>query len=190
MYIPLGQVLLQKKYADNTYRKSFLFLNKHCYAIWQCRNHSSQVGGTTFTYIEVYGPTYVVVLLIVYEHASNPRIYVGNSCYFYVRSTAGYNWASPGTLRYRTLHNYLPVCMKLVQFSQPSFHFNGTKNTEHFRLEEFMFSPYINGSLKHGTCSVVSEKKSLDWKTDPVLQSLIHIYRMRVHRVSPTFDQY
>jgi hypothetical protein len=82
---------LQKKYADNTYRQSFLFVNKHCHAIWQCRNHSSQVGGTTFTYIVVYGPTYVVVLLIVYEHASNPRIYVGNSCYFYVRSTAGYN---------------------------------------------------------------------------------------------------
>jgi hypothetical protein len=65
--------------------------------------------------------------------------------------------------------------MKLVQFSQPSFHFNETKNTEHFRLEEFIFSPYINGSLKHRTCSVVSEKKSLDWKTDPVLQSLPYI---------------
>ena len=94
MYVPLGKVFFKKKYADNTYRQSFLFLNKHCHAIWQCRNHSSQVGGTTFTYIVVYGPTYVVVLLIVYEHASNPRIYVGNSCYFYVRSTAGFNWAS------------------------------------------------------------------------------------------------
>jgi hypothetical protein len=84
--------------------------------------------------------------------------------------------------------------MKLVQFSQPSVHFNGTKNTKHFRLKEFIFSPYLNGSLNHGTCSVVLEKKSLDWKTDPVLQSLIYIYiyiyRMRVHRVSPTFDQY
>jgi hypothetical protein len=97
-----------------------------------------KLGGTTFTYIVVYGPTYVVVLLIVYEHASNPRIYVGNSCYFYVRSTAGYNWASLHPALSHAAY-YLPVCMKLVQFSQPSFHFNGTKNTEHFRLEEFIF---------------------------------------------------
>jgi hypothetical protein len=40
--------VLQKKYADNTYRQSFLFLNKHCHAIWQCRNHRSQVIGDDF----------------------------------------------------------------------------------------------------------------------------------------------
>jgi hypothetical protein len=45
---------LQKMYADNTYRQSFLFLNKHCHAIWQCRNHSSQViGGTTLVGIDL-----------------------------------------------------------------------------------------------------------------------------------------
>jgi hypothetical protein len=86
---------------------------------------------------------------------------------------------------------HLPVRLHAAGAIQPTFcTFNGTKSTEHFRLKEFIFSPYINGSLKHGTCSVVSEKKSLDWKTDPVLQSVIYIYRMRVHRVSPTFDQY
>jgi hypothetical protein len=51
---PLDKFFLQKKYADNTYRQSFLFLNKHCHAIWQCRNHSSQVIGGPLWWVLIY----------------------------------------------------------------------------------------------------------------------------------------